>query len=1185
MKTIIAKTSNNIFSHPALAVLTAMCMLWFSAITLEAVPGIINYQGKISEDGIIFESLGEFKFALVNAGGTVSHWSNDGTSVAGSEPAAFVTLEVTRGNFSVGLGGISLAGMTDPITPGIFSANDDIFLRVWFRPATDPGAFQLLSPDLRITSEGFAFAAAHASEAGTLNGLDSNDFLLKNDHDTSPADGIIDTVEFAFVAANATDAGFASEAGHAITADFAVTASEAGTLNGMDSSEFLIRADEDVSPDNGIIDHADFASNANFADAAGDANTLGGLSSADFALDMHPHAGEDITSGKVADTFLTDNVALQDTANVFTATNTFSSDEMFVGGNNDFSFSMPPNSAMARGTSLALVGQDADPQGLGEGTGDLDGGSIDLFPGNGINNGVRGSINLFGNTSVFGGDLSVEGVILGNLTGTADNATEADMLDGFDGADFILRNDVDATPADGIIDEADFANFAAIAGDADLLQGLGSAEFVLRNEVDATPADGVIDIADFANFADEANFLGGNEASDFLDKATYDNDGNGEVDDSSLSGNVALLDNTNTFSAFNTFSSSSAFEGSTITVGKDPAFLLQRPMSTSGDGTSLFINGQDGLFVPPGLSIPFNGGDIILQPGAGNLDGVPGIVSVLGDLGVDGNIIGSLTGTADSATSADDSDLLDGLDSTEFASDSHTHSAGDADTLDSFDSTDFILRNDVDATPANGNVDLADVAILADFATTASEAGTLDGFDSTDFILRNDVDATPNNGIIDLAQDADTLDGLDSTAFAQLSTMNNFSAENTFSATSMTVGGDNDFTIGMPVNTTVAEGTTFTIQGQDAGSGTGALKGGDINLSPGAGTTGGVSGSINLNGDTNVTGMLTVTDGMELLRTILVSPDDGGGTTDNGDILVSAISAVSAAASSATPYLIKIEPGTYDLGGTTLVVPDYVDIEGSGKGITTIKCVSGSGPVIQMKNLDHGALRHLSVEHTGGNIAIEIENSYASLFEVNASSTNGSTANNIAIKIHNGSTSITASLCKVSAYAYGTSPIGIEFDGHPGEILDSDVTAAGGGGGTLSIGVLMNDSAATPTGGGTATLTNVDINASGGTSFNVGLRLDDSTSVTFKEGTASALDSGGVGIELISGSEAIIDIINSQIAGFNESIGHNDEIVNVVLSQLEPALSLSPSHQITQTFCYDGTFIPLPDFEPMPFGG
>jgi hypothetical protein len=69
-----------------------------------AVPQMLNQQGRISVNGINFEGTGYFKFALVNGAGTVTRWSNDGTSVAGSEPAAAVSLSVSKGLYSVLLG-------------------------------------------------------------------------------------------------------------------------------------------------------------------------------------------------------------------------------------------------------------------------------------------------------------------------------------------------------------------------------------------------------------------------------------------------------------------------------------------------------------------------------------------------------------------------------------------------------------------------------------------------------------------------------------------------------------------------------------------------------------------------------------------------------------------------------------------------------------------------------------------------------------------------------------------------------------------------------------------------------------------------------------------------------------------------------------------------------------------------
>src|SRR5205807_9056656 len=85
----------------------------FISVTLRAqVPQIINYQGRVLSGATNLNGAGSFKFALVNAAGTTTYWSNDGTSSAGSEPTAAVSLTVTNGLYSVLLGDIGLTNMT-----------------------------------------------------------------------------------------------------------------------------------------------------------------------------------------------------------------------------------------------------------------------------------------------------------------------------------------------------------------------------------------------------------------------------------------------------------------------------------------------------------------------------------------------------------------------------------------------------------------------------------------------------------------------------------------------------------------------------------------------------------------------------------------------------------------------------------------------------------------------------------------------------------------------------------------------------------------------------------------------------------------------------------------------------------------------------------------------------------------
>ena len=61
------------------------------------VPGLISHQGKVTVAGTNYTGAGLFRFALVNAAGTTTYWSNDGTSAGGSQPTAAVSLAVARG--------------------------------------------------------------------------------------------------------------------------------------------------------------------------------------------------------------------------------------------------------------------------------------------------------------------------------------------------------------------------------------------------------------------------------------------------------------------------------------------------------------------------------------------------------------------------------------------------------------------------------------------------------------------------------------------------------------------------------------------------------------------------------------------------------------------------------------------------------------------------------------------------------------------------------------------------------------------------------------------------------------------------------------------------------------------------------------------------------------------------------
>ena len=152
--------------HLALA-----AILLTGALHAQIAP-LVNYQGRVAVDAVNFEGAGLFKFALVNEDGTVTYWSNDGTSTIGDEPTDAVSLTVAKGLYSVLLGDIALVNML-ALDPATF-ANPDVRLRVWFDDGVNGS--QLLAPDQRLApaaylADGAVTTASIAPGAVTSAGI------------------------------------------------------------------------------------------------------------------------------------------------------------------------------------------------------------------------------------------------------------------------------------------------------------------------------------------------------------------------------------------------------------------------------------------------------------------------------------------------------------------------------------------------------------------------------------------------------------------------------------------------------------------------------------------------------------------------------------------------------------------------------------------------------------------------------------------------------------------------------------------------------------------------------------------------------------------------------------------------------------------------------------------------------
>lgn len=139
---------------------------------LAAVPGVLNYQGRVTVSDENFHGTGHFKFALVSA--EAVYWTNDPNGTAAPVPATALALPVHHGLFSIDLGAAAPYGMA-PLPSAAF-ANPDLYLKVWFSP--DGQTFSELTPATRLTSVAYAQNSAQ-TDAVAFEGVKNKPTTLQ----------------------------------------------------------------------------------------------------------------------------------------------------------------------------------------------------------------------------------------------------------------------------------------------------------------------------------------------------------------------------------------------------------------------------------------------------------------------------------------------------------------------------------------------------------------------------------------------------------------------------------------------------------------------------------------------------------------------------------------------------------------------------------------------------------------------------------------------------------------------------------------------------------------------------------------------------------------------------------------------------------------------------------------------
>ena len=139
---------------------------------------------------------------------------------------------------------------------------------------------------------------------------------------------------------------------------------------------------------------------------------------------------------------------------------------------------------------------------------------------------------------------------------------------------------------------------------------------------------------------------------------------------------------------------------------------------------------------------------------------------------------------------------------------------------------------------------------------------------------------------------------------------------------------------------------------------------------PSAQLSGSYTSALSLTSPSNVfvgngSGLSNLNAQAKYLRTVVVSPV--GSPAANGAALLAALAAISSP-SPTNPWLLKLEPGVYNVGSSgALVMRPFVDIEGSGESVTKITSPGSASNIVgTVQTAINTELRHVTVENTGG---------------------------------------------------------------------------------------------------------------------------------------------------------------------------------------------------------------------------
>jgi hypothetical protein len=150
------------------ALFTAIAIFVSSACLGGIVGPKLLYRGRILLDRRPFNGSALFKLAFIDAKGTKTYWSNDGTSVAAAEPENAIPLSVVDGAYTVVFEEQGTSNMLG-LPAGVLK-QPKLRLRIWCN--LDNTGFRRLAPDEAISPDSRVIVGkAHASRSGVGAGV------------------------------------------------------------------------------------------------------------------------------------------------------------------------------------------------------------------------------------------------------------------------------------------------------------------------------------------------------------------------------------------------------------------------------------------------------------------------------------------------------------------------------------------------------------------------------------------------------------------------------------------------------------------------------------------------------------------------------------------------------------------------------------------------------------------------------------------------------------------------------------------------------------------------------------------------------------------------------------------------------------------------------------------------------